>query len=78
MHRWRFQIERVWIILPFKKKFSFFLCLIIMETFDLELHPNRQVHVALFNNVKNASELLQRIATQDKDLTCTLLQPSLV
>lgn len=49
-----------------------------METFNLELHPNRQVHVALFNNVKNASELLQRIATQDKDLTCTLLQPSLV
>lgn len=49
-----------------------------METFNLELYPHRQAHIALFQNVQNASELLQRISAQDKDLTCTLLKPTYV
>ncbi|KAI9484251.1 MAG: kinase binding protein CGI-121-domain-containing protein [Benjaminiella poitrasii] len=49
-----------------------------MESFNLELHPTKQVHIALFQNVKNASELRQRFIDQDTTLTCSLINANLV
>ncbi|CEI87840.1 hypothetical protein RMCBS344292_02248 [Rhizopus microsporus] len=45
-----------------------------MESFTLDLFPNAgQVHIALFKNVSNASELKQRLANQDATLKCALV-----
>ncbi|ORE04396.1 CGI-121-domain-containing protein [Rhizopus microsporus var. microsporus] len=50
-----------------------------MESFTLELFPNAgQVHIALFKNVSNASELKQRLANQDATLMCALVDASYV
>jgi EKC/KEOPS complex subunit CGI121/TPRKB len=49
-----------------------------METFKLELHPETEIHVALFQNVSNASELKQRFIDQDQTLTCCLINAKLV
>ncbi|CAO3663896.1 unnamed protein product [Rhizopus microsporus] len=50
-----------------------------MESFTLDLFPNAgQVHIALFKNVSNASELKQRLANQDATLKCALVDASYV
>ncbi|KAG0747834.1 hypothetical protein G6F57_004369 [Rhizopus arrhizus] len=50
-----------------------------MESFALELFPNHgQVHMALFENVTNASELKHRLINQDTALTCALIDASFV
>ncbi|KAI8087874.1 kinase binding protein CGI-121-domain-containing protein [Gilbertella persicaria] len=49
-----------------------------MESYTLELFPDKQVHIALFQNVKNASELRQRIHQQDITLNMALVNASLV
>ncbi|CAO3612778.1 unnamed protein product [Mucor fragilis] len=49
-----------------------------MEACTLELHPTRKVHIALFRNVTNASELRQRLISQDNTLACSLINAKLV
>jgi EKC/KEOPS complex subunit CGI121/TPRKB len=49
-----------------------------MESFKLELHPDNQIHIALFQNVSNASELKQRFINQDQTLACCLINAKLV
>ncbi|CAO3624650.1 unnamed protein product [Cunninghamella blakesleeana] len=50
-----------------------------MESFNIELYPNvGQAHIALFDNVTNASDLRQRLLSQDKTLQCALVNASLV
>ncbi|CEP11660.1 hypothetical protein [Parasitella parasitica] len=49
-----------------------------METCCLELYPDKKVHIALFKNVENASELRQRLLTQDSTLACSLINAKLV
>lgn len=49
-----------------------------METCTLELHPTKKVHIALFQNVKNAPELRQRLINQDNTLACSLINAKLV
>lgn len=50
-----------------------------MESFKLELHPDKgSVHVALFKDVKNASDLRQRLLSQDTTLSVALVNASLV
>lgn len=57
----------------------FLLLLQSMESFALELFPNHgQVHMALFENVTNASELKHRLINQDTALTCALIDASFV
>ncbi|KAJ2961107.1 hypothetical protein NQZ79_g3624 [Umbelopsis isabellina] len=50
-----------------------------MESFQLELHPDKgSVHVALFKNVKNAPDLRQRLLSQDTTLSVALVNATLV
>ncbi|KAG2195682.1 hypothetical protein INT46_002019 [Mucor plumbeus] len=49
-----------------------------METCTLELHPTKKVHIALFQNVTNASELRHRLINQDNTLACSLINAKLV
>ncbi|KAG1438008.1 hypothetical protein G6F56_012831 [Rhizopus delemar] len=50
-----------------------------MESFILELFSNYgQVHVGLFENVTNSSELKQKLINQDTSLTCALVDASFV
>ncbi|KAI8146909.1 kinase binding protein CGI-121-domain-containing protein [Fennellomyces sp. T-0311] len=50
-----------------------------MESHTLELYPDRgPVHVALFRNVTNATELRQRLIAQDTTLTCALVEATVV
>ncbi|OBZ91153.1 hypothetical protein A0J61_00778 [Choanephora cucurbitarum] len=49
-----------------------------MESYTLENFPHQQVHYALFDNVKNAPELKQRISSQDMTLACALINANLV
>lgn len=50
-----------------------------MESFQLELHPERgPVYISLFKNVKNAAELRQRLLDQDASLKWALVNATLV
>ncbi|KAI8581790.1 hypothetical protein K450DRAFT_231197 [Umbelopsis ramanniana AG] len=50
-----------------------------MESFQLELHPERgPIYISLFKNVKNAVELRQRLLDQDASLAWALVNASLV
>lgn len=63
----------------FLYRFFFPFKLTVMESFTLDLFPNAgQVHIALFKNVSNASELKQRLANQDATLKCALVDASYV
>ncbi|KAH8549147.1 kinase binding protein CGI-121-domain-containing protein [Umbelopsis sp. PMI_123] len=50
-----------------------------MESFQLELHPERgPIHIALFKDIKNATELRQRLVAQDTSLRWALVNATLV
>ncbi|KAI9273659.1 kinase binding protein CGI-121-domain-containing protein [Sporodiniella umbellata] len=48
-----------------------------MESYALELFPS-QVHLGLFENVTNASELKQKLINQDAPLQCAFIDASFV
>lgn len=49
-----------------------------MESYTLELHPERPIHFALFQNVTNAKELHQRFISHDQSLGLCLINAHMV
>lgn len=49
-----------------------------MESYNLELHPNRPVYFGLFQNVTNADELHARFVSQDESFGLCLINAQMV